>query len=67
MKLYDCPKHTWVTVCPTEGLHGPPEGLNPEVGDSYYFSHLDGMYSYCKDSKGHVVHLPAWTEVELVK
>ena len=28
-----------------------------------FFSHIDGMYSFCKDLQDNVVHLAAWTEV----
>ncbi len=30
------------------------------------FHHLDGMYSYCTDDDGHVWHLAAYAEVEIV-
>ncbi len=29
----------------------------------FYFSHIDGMYSFCKNMAGDVVHLAAWTKV----
>ena len=29
----------------------------------YLFDHIDGMYSFCKDSEGQVVHFAAWTKV----
>jgi hypothetical protein len=29
----------------------------------YLFSHIDGMYSSCKDSRGAVHHFAAWTKV----
>jgi hypothetical protein len=32
----------------------------------YWFGHIDGMYSYCKDLNGNVVHFAAWTKVEKV-
>lgn len=28
-----------------------------------YFDHIDGMYSYCKDMLGNIIHLTAWMEV----
>ena len=37
-----------------------------EVEEIYTFHHIDGMYSYCKDSAGNVVHLPAWSDIEVV-
>jgi hypothetical protein len=30
----------------------------------YWFGHIDGMYSYCKDPEGKVVHFAAWTKVK---
>lgn len=32
----------------------------------YLFDHIDGMYSFCKDSAGQVVHFAAWTRVRKV-
>ena len=31
--------------------------------DVFFFDHIDGMYSYCKDMAGNVIHLAAWTQV----
>ena len=28
---------------------------------------IDGMYSYCTRDNGEVVHLAAWTEVEIIE
>lgn len=52
-KLYELPRNTLIRV---------PELDNMEL----MFYHIDGMYSYCKDSKEQVIHLAAWTEVEIV-
>lgn len=65
MKLYEAPRNTKVRLKSTES--GPPASIAPEVGTEYYFKHIDGMYSLCMDSEGHYVHLPAWSEVEIVK
>lgn len=35
----------------------------PNTGVVFYFDHLDGMYSYCLDMFGDVVHLVAWIDV----
>lgn len=52
MKLFELPRDTLFTI----------------VGDRddavYWFSHIDGMYSYCKDSQDNVLHFGAMTEVE---
>lgn len=31
------------------------------------FHHVDGMYSYCTDDNGNVVHLAAWADVEIAE
>lgn len=49
MKLYDVPPRTFIRF----------EGVR------YFFEHVDGMYSYCLDESGNVVHLIAWAEVNI--
>jgi hypothetical protein len=44
----------------------PPSHRALEYGEVVHFYHLDGMYSYCKDAAGEVIHLVAWQEVEIV-
>ena len=45
-----------------------PPGAPPfDVGQELEFRHIDGMYSYCKDDSGNVVHLAAWTDVDVVR
>lgn len=65
MKLYDVKHNSKVRLKSTES--GPVASIDPEVGEVYTFHHIDGMYSYCKDPQGNVVHLPAWSDVEVVK
>ena len=55
MKLYDVPRNTRIVIKDEES----PLRLN--------FHHIDGMYSYCTDDEGNVVHVAAWTEVEIEK
>lgn len=53
MKLYDVPRNSRIVL---------------EDGDGFLelnFSHIDGAYSFCTDNDGNVVHLAAWTEVEV--
>ena len=64
MKLYEVPNNTRVKILQAEVP--PPGGLHIDVGQNVFFHHIDGMYSYCIDNKGNVVHLKAWTEVEIV-
>jgi len=64
MKLYDVPRKTWVVV--QANTDGPVASHNFAEKEEIFFDHLDGMYSFCKDKEGMVVHLPAWAEVEIV-
>lgn len=53
LKLFDVPKNTKITL--REG----------DCELKLLFHHIDGMYSYCTNHKGTVIHLAAWTEVEI--
>ena len=64
MKLYECNRNVKVRIVDAE--KPPLGGIAPEQGEEYMFHHIDGMYSYCTDKNKNVVHLKAWTEVELV-
>jgi len=44
----------------------PPDARPIELEEVVKFHHIDGMYSYCHDKDGNVVHLPAWQEVEVL-
>lgn len=66
MKLYNLPRHSYFTICPDEEVRVPPDAPPMTAGPVYYFDHIDGMYSFCRDPKGNIVHLAAWTEVEPV-
>lgn len=57
MKLYDVPRNSRIR------LLGDTLSSDMELN----FHHIDGMYSYCTDDDGNVMHLAAWTEIELVK
>lgn len=37
-----------------------------DLAAEYWFGHIDGMYSYCKDVSGNPIHLAAWTKVRKV-
>lgn len=64
MKLYEVPRNSVVRV--VSDNRNPPCSITTEEGEVIKFHHIDGMYSYCHNKKGEVVHLAAWTEVELV-
>lgn len=63
MKLYEVSRKTLVKLL--EDTPGPPYHRNFSQGEKILFDHTDGMYSLCRDMEGHIVHLPAWTEVEI--
>jgi len=52
MKLYEAPRNVLIKT---------------ENDTILKFHRVDGMYSYCTTESGEVVHLAAWTEVEVVK
>ena len=37
-----------------------------DLAAEYWFGHIDGMYSFCKDPGGNIVHFAAWTKVRKV-
>ena len=37
-----------------------------DLAAEYLFGHIDGMYSFCKDIEGNIVHFAAWTKVKKV-
>jgi len=65
MKLYNVPMHTWVIVKGDNKV--PPAAPDIFEEQRVWLGNIDGMYSYCKDERGHVVHLVAWAEVEIDK
>jgi len=65
MKLHQVPNNTEIRVI--GDIKTPPASLPIKEEDIIFFSHIDGMYSHCNNSKGEVVHLVAWAEVEIVE
>lgn len=65
MKLYEVPNNTKVRIIETPNL--PPSAVDIKENEVLKFFHIDGMYSYCKNEEGKLVHPAAWTEVEIVK
>lgn len=51
MNLYEVPRNSRIRLA---------DGL--EVN----FHHVDGMYSLCKTDAGEIMHLAAWTDVDIV-
>jgi hypothetical protein len=65
MELYKVPRNSRIKV--VGDIKIPPASLMVEVEEILNFSHIDGMYSYCTRDNGEVVHLAAWTNVEVVQ
>jgi hypothetical protein len=51
MKLYEVPKYSTIKLADGTVLN---------------FNYIDGMYSYCTNDKGNIMHIPAWSDVEIV-
>ncbi len=62
MKLFEIKPGTEIRVL--GDIKTPVASPDIKAGDILKFYHIDGMYSYCKDSEGNTVHLVAWAEVE---
>jgi len=64
MQLHKVPNGTYVRVL--EEIKVPPAAPEIRPGDVIFFDHIDGMYSFCRNKEGQIVHLVAWAEVEIV-
>jgi len=51
MKLYDLKRRSYFKL------------NNHDEGETFFFDHIDGMYSFCTDKDNNVVHFRAWEEV----
>lgn len=67
MELVRVKNKTWVKLIITEDFKVPPGGLELSHNQYIFFDHIDGMYSYCTDVDGNLVHPVAWAEVEVVE
>jgi len=61
--LYDLHKGDYFVIV-DEDLKVPVAHDPVDLAAKYLFGHIDGMYSYCKDIEGNVVHFAAWTKVK---
>lgn len=66
MKLYECKKGDRFMLN-EDHVPVPPAHRPLDETEVLTFDHIDGMYSYCKDHTGAIVHPAAWTEVVVVK
>lgn len=67
MKLYEVPEHKGLKVRLLGAAGHPPAHREFDENEVVTFNNCDGMYSHCIDANGYIVHLPAWTEVEIVE
>lgn len=66
MKLYDVPRETFVKVL--EDVQVPPGAKPILAGETIFFDHLDGMYSFCmNEEQTEIFHMAGWTEVEILE
>jgi len=64
MELYKVPRNSRIKVVTEDKV--PPGAPQIIKGEELNFRSIDGMYSYCTRDNGEVVHLAAWTDVELI-
>jgi hypothetical protein len=64
-ELYNLERGTWFKIV-DKNVKVPVAHQELNAEETFKFDHIDGMYSYCTDKDGNVVHLAAWTEVEAV-
>jgi len=55
MKLYELPRDSYFSI-----EDDPQQRV-------YLFKHVDGMYSVCYDMNDELIHIAAWTDVQIVK
>lgn len=63
-KLYEVPRNTRIKLLETPKT--PPAAPELEQDQELNFHHIDGMYSYCTTDCGKIVHVAAWTLVEVI-
>ena len=66
MKLYNVERGSKIKVL-EEYANIPPAAAGVAKNEVLRFSHLDGMYSLCYTEDGEIVHIAAWTEVEILE
>jgi hypothetical protein len=55
MKLYELPRDSYFSI-----EDDPRQRV-------YLFKRIDGMYSVCYDMSDNLIHLAAWTDVQIVR
>lgn len=67
MELHNVSDRTWVRILPSSEFKVPPAHRDMALNECVFFDHIDGMYSFCRDTDGLIVHPVAWAEVEIVE
>ena len=67
MQLWNVPRGSLVKVLPANEDLVPPDHREFQSYEELTFIKLDGMYSYCIDDAGNIVHLAASAEVEILR
>ncbi len=65
MKLHELDRGNYFMVV-GDDPRVPPDAPEVKKEEVYWFGHIDGMYSFCKNKEGEPVHILAWQEVEQV-
>jgi hypothetical protein len=55
MKLYELPRNVYFSI------------EDDPLQRVYLFKHIDGMYSVCYDMSDELIHIAAWTDVQIVR
>jgi len=66
MQLQEVPEGSRIRLLKQQVNNTPPDCQNLKEGDEFVFHRLDGMYSYCTQDDGTVVHIVAWAPVEII-
>ena len=64
MKLYEVPRRTKIRLI--GDAYVPPSAVHLKDNDVLLFDHLDGMYAFCYDVSGNIVHPMVTSEVEVI-
>lgn len=67
MKLYEVPRNTIIRIIDEKVTVPQYKAVPAKQDELLKFEKIDGMYSRCYNKNKQVVHLAAWTEVEVVE
>ena len=64
MKLYEVKNKTWIK--PDEYPIQPPASIPVNKGEDLFFLHVDGAYGVCRNLKGELTYIAAYTDIKKV-